>query len=77
MSKPNSYEAKRKILPKLLVEKAYEYLTSGDKLTASELKVCLEVCKTFGVEIKETNNNITEDLPFDVDFDKWEGTDPN
>jgi len=62
----NSFEAKSKILPTLLVDKAYEYLTSGDKLTASELKVCLEVCKTFGVEIeKETPKNITEDLPFD------------
>ena len=40
--KPNSFEAKTKVLPKLLVDKAYEMLTSGEKLTASELKVCLD-----------------------------------
>ena len=34
MSNPkvNSYEAKIKSLPKLLVDKAYEMLTSGEKL---------------------------------------------
>ena len=64
--KPNSFEAKTKILPKLLVDKAYEMLTSGEKLTASELKVCLDTCKTYGVEVDEQpKNSITDDLPFD------------
>ena len=68
MSNPkvNSYEAKIKSLPKLLVDKAYEMLTSGEKLTASELKVCLDTCKTYGVEIDEApKQTITDDLPFD------------
>ena len=40
-------------------------LTSGEKLTASELKVCLDTCKTYGVEIEsKPTNSITEDLPF-------------
>ncbi len=64
--KVNSYEAKIKSLPKLLVDKAYEMLTSGEKLTASELKVCLDTCKTYGVEIdEEPKQTITDDLPFD------------
>jgi len=63
--KVNSFEAKTKALPQLLVDKAYETLTSGDKLTASELKVCLDACKTYGVEIEsKPTNSITEDLPF-------------
>ena len=68
MSNPkvNSYEAKIKSLPKLLVDKAYEMLTSGEKLTASELKVCLDTCKTYGVEIDEApKQTITDDFPFD------------
>ena len=68
MSNPkvNSYEAKIKSLPKLLVDKAYEMLTSGEKLTASELKVCLDTCKSYGVEIdEEPKQTITDDLPFD------------
>jgi hypothetical protein len=64
-NKVNSFEAKSKALPKLLVDVAYEMLTSGDKLTASELKVCLDTCKTYGVEIEsKPTNSITEDLPF-------------
>ena len=68
MSNPkvNSYEAKIKSLPKFLVDKDYEMLTSGEKLTASELKVCLDTCKTYGVEIdEEPKQTITDDLPFD------------
>ena len=63
--KPNSFEAKTKVLPKLLVDKAYEMLTSGEKLTASELKVCLDIAKQYGVETQEAPKNIIEDLPFD------------
>ena len=64
--KVNSFEAKTKVLPILLVDKAYEMLTSGKKLTASEMKVCLDTCKEYGVEIDdEPKNTITDDLPFD------------
>ena len=64
--KVNSYEAKTKAIPKLLVDKTYEMLTSGEKLTASELKVCLDTCKTYGVELdEEPKQTITDDLPVD------------
>jgi len=36
-----------KELPELLVKHAYTKLKSGEELTASEMKVCLEVCKTI------------------------------
>ena len=39
--KVNSFEAKTKVLPKLLVDKAYEMLTSGKKLTACEMKLTI------------------------------------
>ena len=65
-NKVNSFEAKSKALPTLLVDKAYEMLTSGDKLTASELKVCLDACKTYGVEAEPTpTESIVDKLPFD------------
>ena len=64
--KVNSYEAKTNAIPTLLVDKTYEMLTSGEKLTASELKVCLDTCKTYGVELdEEPKQTITDDLPFD------------
>ena len=65
-NKVNSFEAKSKALPSLLVDKAYEMLTSGDKLTASELKVCLDACKTYGVETEpKPTESIEDKLPFD------------
>ena len=55
-------------LPILLVKQAYKKLKSGDDLTASEMKVCLEVCKTYSSEdIVKKANNILDDVPFDVD----------
>ena len=55
-------------LPILLVRQAYKKLKSGDDLTASEVKVCLEVCKTYSSEdIVKKANNILEEVPFDVD----------
>lgn len=55
-------------LPILLVQQAYKKLKSGDDLTASEMKVCLEVCKTYSSEdIIKKANNILEDVPFDID----------
>jgi len=55
-------------LPVLLVTQAYKKLTSGEDLTASEMKVCLDVCKTYSSEtIVEKAKNILEDLPYDTE----------
>jgi len=55
-------------LPILLVSQAYKKLTSGEDLTASEMKVCLDVCKTYSSEnIVEKAKNILEDLPYDTE----------
>lgn len=55
-------------LPVLLVRQAYKKLTSGEDITASEMKVCLDVCKTYSSEeIVKKANNILEDVPFDTD----------
>ena len=55
-------------LPVLLVTQAYKKLTSGEDLTASEMKVCLDVCKTYSSEtIVEKAENILEDLPYDTE----------
>lgn len=54
-------------LPELLVKHAYQKLKSGQKLTASELKVCLDVCKTYSTEkLGAKPNNILEEVPFDT-----------
>jgi len=55
-------------LPILLVSQAYKKLTSGEDLTASEMKVCLDVCKTYSSEtIVEKAKNILEELPYDTE----------
>jgi hypothetical protein len=55
-------------LPVLLVAHAYRKLKSGEEITASEMKVCLDICKTYSSpDIVEKANNILEDLPFDTD----------
>ena len=68
MEKEDTIESIVEELPVLLVRQAYKKLKSGDDLTASEMKVCLEVCKTYSSEdIVKKANNILEDVPFDVD----------
>ena len=68
MDKPDTIESIVDELPILLVRQAYKKLKSGDDLTASEMKVCLEVCKTYSsASIVKKANNILEDVPFDVD----------
>ena len=55
-------------LPELLVKHAYQKLKSGEDLTASEMKVCLEVCKTYSSEkLGAKPDNILEKVPFDTD----------
>ena len=57
-----------KELPELLVKHAYQKLKSGQELTASEMKVCLEVCKTYSSEkLGAKPENILEKVPFDTD----------
>ena len=52
-------------LPELLVKHAYQKLKSGEELTASEMKVCLEVCKTYSSEkLGAKPDNILEKVPF-------------
>lgn len=55
-----------KELPQLLVTHAYKKLKSGEELTASEMKVCLEVCKTYSSEpLEKKEDNILDTVPFD------------
>ena len=68
MDKEETIESIVEELPVLLVKQAYKKLRSGDDLTASEMKVCLEVCKTYSSEdIVKKANNILDDVPFDTD----------
>ena len=55
-------------LPKLLVAHAHKKLKSGEELTASEMKVCLEVCKTYSTDnLNKKPENILDNVPFDTD----------
>jgi hypothetical protein len=57
-----------KELPQLLVKHAYTKLKSGDDLTASEMKVCLDVCKAYSTEpLTKKEDSILDDIPFDTD----------
>ena len=57
-----------KELPELLVKHAYTKLKSGEELTASEMKVCLEVCKTYITDnLNKKPENILDNVPFDTD----------
>ena len=63
---PNNLETVIKELPQLLVSHAYKKLKSGEDLTASEMKVCLEVCKTYSKEpLTKKEDNILDEVPFD------------
>jgi|TARA_R110002012_G_scaffold99975_1_gene238222 hypothetical protein len=63
---PNNLETVLKELPQLLVNHAYKKLKSGEDLTASEMKVCLEVCKTYSKEpLAKKEDNILDQVPFD------------
>ena len=62
---PNNLETVLKELPQLLVNHAYKKLKSGEDLTASEMKVCLEVCKTYSKEpLSKKEDNILDEVPF-------------
>ena len=62
----NKIETVLQELPQLLVNHAYKKLKSGEDLTASEMKVCLEVCKTYSKEpLSKKEDNILDEVPFD------------
>jgi hypothetical protein len=62
----NKIETVLQELPQLLVNHAYKKLKSGEDLTASEMKVCLEVCKTYSKEpLTKKEDNILDEVPFD------------
>jgi thioredoxin-like negative regulator of GroEL len=55
-------------LPILLVAHAYRKLKSGKEISSSEMKVCLDICKTYAAsQIVEKAQNILDELPFDVE----------
>ena len=65
---PNNLDKIIKELPQLLVTHAYVKLKSGQELTASEMKVCLEVCKTYSADsLQKKPDNILDEVPFDTD----------
>ena len=62
----SNLETVLKELPQLLVNHAYKKLKSGEDLTASEMKICLEVCKTYSKEpLAKKEDNILDQVPFD------------
>ena len=42
-------------LPVLLVAHAYRKLKSGEEVSASEMKVCLDICKTYSQPVSYTH----------------------
>ncbi|AXH71618.1 hypothetical protein P200_gp050 [Pelagibacter phage HTVC200P] len=50
----------------MLISQAHKKLKSGEDLSASEMKVCLDVCKTYGTGINSNNDvDIISELPFE------------
>ena len=65
--KADNIETKLDELPKLLVKQAYKKLKSGEDLTASEMKVCLDVCKAYSTDaLNKKPDNILDSVPFDT-----------
>jgi hypothetical protein len=67
-SKPKELTTKDKAneIVDMLIAQAHTKLKSGEDLTASEMKVCLDVCKTYGTGIQSNNDiDIVSELPFD------------
>jgi len=50
----------------MLIAQAHNRLKSDEPLTASEMKACLDICKTYSSGISnDSNADILSDLPFD------------
>ena len=49
----------------MLITQAHNKLRGDEPLTASEMKVCLDICKTYssGIQV-DTNMELLEGLPF-------------
>jgi hypothetical protein len=65
MSESTKTQDKKQQITKLLIDQAHQKLSSGVELSASDLKVCLDISKAYGIEEKEKPKNIIENLPFD------------
>ena len=63
MSESAKTQNKKQEITKLLIDQAHQKLSSGVELSASDLKVCLDISKAYGIEEKEKPKNIIEDLP--------------
>ena len=52
----------------MLIDQAYKRLNSSEPLSASEMKVCLDICKTYSSGIMaDPNLDLLKDLPFEHD----------
>lgn len=52
----------------MLIKQAHARLQSPDPLSASEMKVCLDICKTYSsVIMADPNLDLLKDLPFEND----------
>tara|TARA_X000001036_G_scaffold83317_1_gene75356 strand:+ start:3672 stop:3905 length:234 start_codon:yes stop_codon:yes gene_type:complete len=50
----------------MLITQAHTRLQSDEPLSASEMKVCLDICKTYSSGItNDSNVDLLKDLPFD------------
>ena len=66
--KPKDLTTKEKAneIVDMLISQAHKKLKSGEDLSASEMKVCLDVFKTYGTGINSnTDADIISELPFD------------
>ena len=66
--KPKDLTTKEKAneIVDMLISQAHKKLKSGEDLSASEMKVCLDVCKTYGTGINSNNDvDIISELPFE------------
>ena len=71
-TKPKELTTKEKAneIVDMLIAQAHTKLKSGEDLTASEMKVCLDVCKTYGTGVTASSDvDLLSDLPFE-DEDK-------
>ena len=61
-----STKEKAESIVELLITQAHNRLQSDEPLTASEMKACLDICKTYSSGITgDSNVDILSDLPFD------------
>ena len=67
-TKPKELTTKEKAneIVDMLIAQAHTKLKSGEDLSASEMKVCLDVCKTYGTGVTSSSDvDLLSDLPFE------------